>query len=102
IEELVSKGLVDYVEVNIFVPYPGSSAASDKRILKIDEDTSKFYRMGYPVFDLEGFPREDIRKAFLEITEMLKSYGYENGKMKKRCCMKFIRSIYERKAFAYY
>jgi len=75
IDDLLQRDLSDYTEVNIFVPYARTKASRDKRIKKIDSDFVKFDRMTEAVFDLQGFPREKIKQAYLEIVSVLEKHG---------------------------
>ena len=79
IDELLKRELSDYTEVNIFVPYAGTRAAGDWRIMNVETDFSRFNRTGQPVFDLDGFSREQIEQAHREIMSVLKKHERKKG-----------------------
>jgi radical SAM superfamily enzyme YgiQ (UPF0313 family) len=81
IENLLHRDLSDYTEVNVFMPYEGTRAA--KLVTIRTKNTSDYNRSEEPVHDLDGFQREQIKQAYLEIISVLKKYGRKNGEVKK-------------------
>lgn len=84
IKNLLAKNLSDFIEVDIFIPFPGSVSSRDSRISWKEKDFSKFNRTSDPAFSLNNFPAKEIKKAYLEIMETLYKYGKKNANQDKK------------------
>lgn len=78
IESLLQDELSDYIEVAYFVPYAGSPAIADPRIVGKTENFSKYNRFEEPVVDLAGFPRRQITEIYTQIMDVLDKYNKKN------------------------
>ena len=84
IENLLRENLSDFIEVDIFIPFPGSASSKDSRISWKEKDFSKFNRTADPVFSLSNFSTKEIKKAYLEVMEILYKYGKKNANQAKK------------------
>ena len=79
IEGLLINDLSDYYEVKIYIPFPGTKSSKDARIISLDPDFSNFtFDADNPVYNLNNFSAKDIKRAYLEIMEVLYKYGKKN------------------------
>lgn len=83
IENLLVENLSDFIEVDIFIPFPGSVSSKDPRISWKEKDFSKFNRTANSAFSLNNFSAKEIKKAYLGIIETLYKYGKKNANQNK-------------------
>jgi len=81
LEYLLAAGLTDHAEVYTFVPYPGTISSLDTRLHITETDFSEFGRMNKPVYDLDGFPRDEIECAYQELLAVIEMHGKRNAEV---------------------